>query len=302
MEMKCRRTLAASVVMLSMILSSTAIATASHDVDIPITDAPEGVAVFFADNMVYAPQWRVGNLVRIETMILDVSSCIDENDVLDMDLMPLEVSQSVSEKIDPETGEILVYDQGDLIGTPGLLDDTYMVSVPGIEIVITSLVDDTVSYPFSGGLDKGAWVGDVTREINQHGHLIYGFLWATEGLLLGAYEVSVKLPVEYDIRASVANVYPVVDETTQGDPTNEPPEVEVDPIGFDILPVPEGDTTTGCGDVRDETNEAYVILGPLVDGGSAGTSGDNGDDNGGGNDETGNAGNTYGGPDGHRRI
>jgi hypothetical protein len=289
--------------MLSMILSSTAIATASHDVDIPITtDAPEGVAVFFADNMVYAPQWRIGNLVRIETMVLDVSSCLDGDDVLHMDLMPLEVSKSVSKQDDPATEEvdIWIYDQADLQEVPSRLLDTYMVSVPEIDIVITSLVDG-VSSTFSGGLEDGAWVGEVTREINQHGHLIYGFLWDTsvDGVTLGAYEVSVKLPVEYDILASVANVYPVVDETTQGDPTHAPPEVEVDPIGFGELQ--DGDTT-GSGGVLDATNEAYVILGPLVEGGSAGTSGDNGDENGGGNDETGNTGNMYGSSNGLRRI
>ncbi|MCJ7489273.1 MAG: hypothetical protein MUO87_03885 [Thermoplasmata archaeon] len=299
--------------MLSMILSSTAIATAGHDVVIPITEVPDGkttipVAVYFADNMVYTPQWRVGNLVRIETMILNVSTCLDENDALDMDLMPLEVSKSITLQTDPETDEILIYDL--LTNSSGLLD-TYMVSVPSIEIVITQQLDpedssEPVSYTFSGGLsgEPATWDGEVTREINQYGHLIYGFLWNTEELTtLGAYEVSVKLPVEYDIRASAAHVYPekAEDDVTQGYPDREPPEVKEDPLGFGILL--EG-VATGCGGIRvdAETNEAYVILGPLVAGGCSGTGGDNGDENGGGNDETGNTGNRYGTLNGRRRI
>jgi len=289
-----------------MILSSTAIATAGHDIEIPITEVPiddeDGkipVAVYFADNMVYTPQWRVGNLVRIETMILNVSTClIDE--VPDMTVMPLEVSKSITLQTDPETGEILIYD---LLTDSSDLLDTYMVSVPSIEIVITSLDDSEVSYTFSGGLSGETWIGDVTREINQYGHLIYGFLWDTEveELPLGAYEVSVKLPDEYDIRASVAHVYPekAEDDVTQGDPDREKPDDQEEPLGFGILP--EGDTN-GCGGVPYGLNEAYVILGPLVEGGSAGTGGDNGDENGGGNDETGNTGHRYGTLNGRRRI
>jgi hypothetical protein len=292
------------MVMLSMILSSTALTAASdHDTaePIPIMYGPEGgsipVGVYFADNMVYAPQWRVGNLVRIETMVLDVESCIVD-DMLNMSLMPLDVNSSVSGTVDEE-GNVVTYNQSDIMDDPNVLYDTYMVSISEIMIRIT-LTETGRCYWFENDFTEDEPVGNVTREVNKGGHLIYGLLWDTgvDDVAPGDYVVSVELPGDYDILASVAHVYPESNETTNGDPIREKPTEEVPPIGFDVLP--EG-TVAGCGGTSDDPNEAYVYLGALIDGTGAGTSGDNGDENGGGNDETGNSGNMYGNVNGRRR-
>ncbi len=302
--MKGRRTIAAFVVMLSMMFSSTALAAASdHDTGepIPIMYGPDGgaipVGVYFADNMVYAPQWRIGNLVRIETMVLNVETCIVD-EALNMSLMPIDANTSISGAVDDE-GNVVTYDQDDLMTTPSLLYDTYMVSISEIRITIT-LTDTGRCYWFEADFTGEEPTGNVSREINKSGHLIYGLLWDTGvDVAPGDYKVSVELPGDYDILASVAHVYPESDETTNGDPIREKPEEEIPPIGFDLLP--EG-TDAGCGGATDVPNQAYVYLGTLIDGSGAGTSGDNGGENGGGNDETGNTGNMNGMNNGNMNL
>lgn len=303
--MKCRRVTAIALVIVSVVLSSASLTMADdHDTaaPIPIMYPPAGqetmpVAVYFADNMVYAPQWRLGSLVRIETMILNVSTCY-VGDALDMSLMPVDVNQSISGLtetvlIDGVPTEVLVsYDQAELMANPELLKDTYMVSVSDIVITITNTECANCQFVYELSFVDPDCENTVTREINKAGHLIYGFLWDTAACdaSAGVYEVSVSLPDCYDIVAAVAHIYPESDETTNGDPTRAPPEEEVPPLGFGVLP--EG-VVSGCGGIADP-NQAFVYMGALVEGGEAGESGDNGGENGGGNDETGNGGNQNG--------
>lgn len=69
----------AALAMLFATTSCVSIATAHEDsVPMIITEpedpeAPIECAVFFADNMVYTPQWRIGNLVRIEAMVVNMT-------------------------------------------------------------------------------------------------------------------------------------------------------------------------------------------------------------------------------------
>jgi hypothetical protein len=304
--MKCRRATAVALAVLSTVLSSASIAIADdHETaaPIPIMYPPDGdatmpVAVYFADNMVYTPQWRTGSLVRIETMILNVSTCYVGDD-LDMLLMPLDVNSSVSNLYETvvidgiEITRLVSYSQTELMANPELLRDTYMVSVSEIVITITN-TDPNCPFEREFSFADGSDDNTVTREINKAGRLIYGFLWDTEECIApaGVYEVAVNLPECYDIVAAVAHVYLDSDDTTKGEPTRAPPEVEATPLGFDVLP--EGVATSGCGGVYETANQAYVCMGALIDGSGSGTSGDNGDENGGGNDLTGGGGNQNG--------
>src|SRR4030042_1949872 len=76
---------------------------------------PMNVGLYFADNMVFTPQWRVGNFVRIEMMVVDLGT-----------LLPKEVPVS----------DINVYDQATLLAFPEKVLDTRMVSVESIQVDI----------------------------------------------------------------------------------------------------------------------------------------------------------------------
>ena len=143
---------------------------------------PMNVGVYFADNMVFTPQWRTGNLVRIEMMVIDLGTSL-----------PKEVLKS----------EIDMYTQLELMANPALVLDTRMVSVSSIKVQIVD----------SAGLE--AWSAEVSwdpitylpvqtnenfgREINKAGHLIYGGQWDTTYAAAGVYTVSVTLGPSYTI-------------------------------------------------------------------------------------------------------
>ena len=43
-------------------------------------------AVFFADNMVFGPQWRIGNFVRIEMLVIDMTAYYAPEDIWASDI------------------------------------------------------------------------------------------------------------------------------------------------------------------------------------------------------------------------
>jgi hypothetical protein len=152
-------------------------------VPIEAPDTPMNVGVYFADNMVFTPQWRIGNLVRIEMMVID----------LDTLLLPKDVHKD----------EIDKYTQAELMITPAKVLNTRMVSVSSIKVQIVSSTGgvvwsaevswDLVSYePIKTSENFG-------REINQYGHLIYGGQWDTTGEAVGVYTVNVTLGPSYTI-------------------------------------------------------------------------------------------------------
>jgi hypothetical protein len=289
--MKYSRATAVAIVIIMAIVPSAWFVSASDDaVYVPITpaDAAPGYAVYFADNMVYGPQWRLGNLVRIETMVLKLD---DYNG--DLTANATDIPLAVNSTIDPNDGDV-VYDQTDLIGDPTLLAGTYMVSVP--EILITIESDECGPYRYYGLFDTspeyvpvldGAGAGEVTREINKAGHLIYGFLWDTSAgdVTVGRYCVSVQLPPDYGISIAIRNYYVSEDidgDGEQGERLPGPPLVEVPPDYFLELDAVTDPVLTGQGGVDTVANAAFVFLGEIILGGGSGTGGDNGGENGNG--------------------
>ena len=107
----------------------------------------------------------------------------------------------------------------------------------------------------------------VIREINGEGHLIYGGKWDSSGVTHpGFYTVSVGLPGMYNIKWAVQH-----DRGVDEDPAeevailSEDPVVDpADPIGYMLVPEARGDVVA-------DTNEAYIVLGELLDGGGSGS-------------------------------
>lgn len=239
---------------------------------IPVTPADsEGYAVFFADNMAFAPQWRTGNLVRIEVMILKAGD-FNGDGVTNASDIPLDVSLSLT--------------QEELTANPDLILDTYMVSVPEIWVTISGPggTYEFYSYFADGTADESDTVG---REINKAGHLIYGFLWDTTGVDPGVYKTSVMIPSEYDVVMAIESLTVAED---------------AEPIGFVEVPAAGDDPVPGTGGVVDSTNEAYIYLGEIITRGGSGSNGGNGGNGEGGNgDGGGDGGNGNGGSyHGHR--
>ena len=100
--MMCKKATALVMIAIMAVMPSTWFVSANDDaVDIPITpvsDVP-ACAVYFADNMVYTPQWRLGNLVRIEVMVVKLDDFNEDTMTNALDI-PLEVNSSM------ETGEV----------------------------------------------------------------------------------------------------------------------------------------------------------------------------------------------------
>jgi uncharacterized membrane protein YgcG len=229
---------------------------------IPITPADsEGYAIFFADNMAFAPQWRTGNLVRIEVMVLKAGD-FNGDGVTNASDIPLDVSLGLT--------------QAELTADPDLILGTYMVSVPEISVVMSGPggVYEFYSYFADGTADDADTVG---REINKAGHLIYGFLWDTTGVEPGVYKTSVRIPAVYDVVMAIESL--TVAE-------------EAEPIGFVEVPVASSEPVSGTGGVIDATNEAFIYLGEIVLRGGSGSNGGNG---GNGNGSGGNGGTGHGG-------
>ncbi len=274
-------------------MTSCACLIGAHDegvplmITAPVGEEPISCAVFFADNMVYAPQWRVDNYVRIETMVLDMSEYTDASEiwVTDTDLYPDYFA-------DPLEQQAAIMSDSDTY-----LPMTKMVSVSYINVVIKS---DLASFEFEAGWDPETRAkviddGVLGREVNRVGHLIYGMLWDTTDAPEGTYTVEVRLGavVEtapdvwegvvgewYDVDYCIGNLYdPEAEEGTYLDPLH--------PFS-DIVGYEDTDYTTykiGAGGLDGDV--AWVELGPLIPqgtgGGNGGESGGNGNGGAGGN-------------------
>ncbi|MCJ7488603.1 MAG: hypothetical protein MUO87_00440, partial [Thermoplasmata archaeon] len=85
-------------------------------------------AVFYADNMVYGPQWRIGNFVRIEAMILNMD-----------DYGSTKGLKTTDTELDPDLyTEDWGTQQGAIIAdSETFLPLTKMISVSYIEMTIT---------------------------------------------------------------------------------------------------------------------------------------------------------------------
>ncbi len=288
-----------------MAVSFASLAAAEEEPAVPVPImAPEGdlttkqVAVYFADNMAFGPQWRVGNLVRIETAIVNLDKYWDGStaDLITPDMLPVDLAQSISEPLvyDDLTAEWIpnLYTQADIMADPYALYDTYMVSVSQIKVTIYNVDDSAYSYDFVSDFSDGVQDADeVTREINKAGHLIYGFLWDTTGIIPGTYKVEVTIPSMWTVNYALQTAYPVVVEE---DVVILEEDVVAEPIGFTPIPADNGGVIA-------ETNTAWVQLGDLIeksDSGSTGGGG-NGDHDGGGD---GGDGNMNGGGNGNGQL
>jgi hypothetical protein len=218
-----------------------------------VTDPNMEYAVYFADNMAFTPQWRLGNLVRVETMVLKAFEFNDDG-ILNASDIPVAVNTNITSGV--------VYDQASLLGNPDNILWTWMVSVPSITVTITGEKGDV--HTFASDFTDGVSDADlVTRETNKAGHLIYGFLWDTESasVLGGVYRVSVDAGSAYPVTMAVRSL--VVAE-------------DADPIGYEELPAGTLDAfVSGTGGVSGD--DAYIYLGTLIaKGGSSGGGGGNG--------------------------
>lgn len=256
--MMCKRATAVLLVAAMAFLPVAALVRAAEEtpVTISISDpaSADGFGVIFSDNMAFTPQWRVGNLLRIETLV--VKAFYDETgEALDVGSIPVAVNTDIS------TGT--VYDQATLMADPDLILGTWMVSVPEIQITMSS-EDSSVVYEYYSNFEDSDTTNDaVTREINKAGHLIYGLLWDTTGIAPGVYKVSVEISSEYKVAFPLRSL--LVAESTE-------------PIGYEVLPADDG--TSGTGGVE-QPNNAYLYLGVLMSkGGSSG--GGSGNQGGGG--------------------
>jgi hypothetical protein len=269
MKMRYKRTSAFILTLLVGILPAAFMVGANEEpsVTIPFTDPGDVVpgmtkddmvyAVYFADNMAFAPQWRTGNLVRIEIMVLKVYNLTDPDGSPAPDDIPVTVNTNITSGT--------VYDQATLMANPEDLLYTWMVSVPSIEVTIAGENGDVFVYEsdFTDGYDDADTVG---REINKAGHLIYGFLWDTsaDDASAGVYRVSVKVP-GYDVAFSVRSLVLGEEEL---------------PIGYEAVPIGAIDAfVSGTGGV-DATLGAYIFLGELIEKSDSGSNGGNGGDSG----------------------
>ena len=297
--MRYKKTSAAAVAILMGVLACGCFVVAHEDgepmiITIPETEEPMSCAVYFADNMVYAPQWRIGNYVRIETMVLDMTGYTAPENIstTDLDIYPTGLEQ-----------------QAAILADPTILNDTRMVSVSYIEITMRASNGDTVAV-FDSGWDPDSYElvidGGVGREVNKAGHLIYGMLWDTSGMEEDVYTVEVRLghvvavdggwevvPGDwYSVDYAIANWYdPEADEGTLVDPAHPFHDIvlESDPL-YSIYKI-------GVGGVGDQM--AWIDLGPLIPQGSGGGNGGNGNGGDGGNGNGGDGGNGNGGDGGN---
>lgn len=254
----------ALVMMMTMLSFSWLVSASEETVVVPITPIGEktpdggtvdGYAIYFADNMAFTPQWRIGNYVRIEVMVLKVWD-YNGNGTIEDDDVPVTVNTNITSGV--------VGDQASYIANPSDLLWTWMVSVPEITIEMKNANGVTVDSFHSYFGDLVADPEDtVGREINKAGHLIYGFLWDTTGLEAGVYTVLVTVP-GYPVLMAVRSL--VVAE-------------DAEPIGYEVLPANTGLSGTG-GVIGPST--AFINLGQLIPKGGSGTNGGNGG-NGGGN-------------------
>lgn len=264
----------------------------------PSGDTPISCAVFYADNMVYAPQWRLDNYVRIEALVVDMTGYESPRDILttDINLYP---SEEFPTGLDQQAAI--------LADSANVLPMTRMVSVSYIEISITSTaLDEPLVFeagwdPLSG--EKVIDEGGLGRHVNKAGHVIYGMLWDTTGCGEGVYTVETRLGCVvdnvgvigewYSVDYAIAHLYdPEGEEGDLLDPAHPFSDlVEEDHIDYSIFKI-------GVGGLDDGV--AWIVLGPLIPqgsgGGNGGDSGGNGNGNGGdgGNGNCGEGGNGHG--------
>lgn len=267
--MKARAVTAAAMALMMSFGALPWIASASEEtVLIPITPAPAGgVGVYFADNMVFTPQWRTGNYVRIEMMIIDMTNLVDDN--LDGILDPLDI----------RTADIDMYDQATILANPSLILNTRMVSLPSIQVQVVASDGSVVWDAYTAWNADGSLAETnnlIGREVNKAGHLIYGGQWDTTFASEGVYNVYVMLPDGYDVMFAIGT-YKIGDELLY-DPAHpyiELADSEDDPqyVEYDI----------GIGDVTTD-GKAMLILGQLIGRGAGGGSGNGGGGGNGGSD------------------
>ncbi|HUV61054.1 MAG TPA: hypothetical protein VMW71_02680 [Thermoplasmata archaeon] len=250
---------------------------------------PISCAVFYADNMVYGPQWRIGNFVRIEAMVLNMDGYDSAHDLWTDDT---EIDPLVYAEDEYETQQAAI--NGD---SAKYLPMTKMVSVEYIQMLITG-----PSYPASNPyiLEAGWSKADLTkvvernglgREVNKMGHVIYGCLWDTTNLVEGTYTVTTKLGVvENGVGVPDSSVYRVDYAIchlyiTDGVYANlDHPYADLAGVESDIV---YETFKNGIGNVTN--GAAWVELGQLIPQGSGGgnggggNGGEGGDGNGGEN-------------------
>ena len=293
-RMRGRRAIVTAMAVLFATTSCACIVAGHEDGEPMIITKPDvsgetiPCAVFFADNMVYAPQWRIGNLVRVETMIIDMTGFASAEDIPESALnVPEEILADLP--IPPEVIEAGTQQQWALLNYPDLLEETKMVSVNYIEVRVSGPgCDETYSAewdPMTGDLISEE--GPLGREVNKGGHLIYGMLWDSSLYLdetdEGMYTVEVRLGDWYTVDFAIAHLY---NPEVEGEYLNEG-----FPFGSLLL---EGDpdfTVYGIGvggvslDDPDnpESGYAWIDLRLIPEGSGGGNGGDSGNQGEGGN-------------------
>lgn len=306
--MEYKKVSATALALLFAVTSCACVISAEEDEGAPliITAPAEGAetmscAVFFADNMVYTPQWRLDNYVRIEVMVLNMDGYADPSELLveATDLYPAILPDALAQQA------AIIADSATY------LPMSKMVSVSYISVTITS---DVLSAPIvlEAGWDPSTLVKVIDegfgREVNKAGHLIYGTLWDTTGLTEGVYTTEISLGVAkqdeagnwygdvgewYDVNYAIGHLYdPAVEGVylVPGHPYDDMGVAGTE--AFDVYKLGEGGLTV-------DGNAAWVELGPLIGQGSGGGSGDGGGNGNGGEGGNGNGGESGGGGNGH---
>ncbi len=299
--MRVRRVLVAALAVLFATTSCVSIA-AAHEDSVPMiitepedTDEPIPCAVFFADNMVYAPQWRIGNLVRIEAMVINMTDLDSPEDIMDSDLN-VSAESLAALPIPPEVVLAGTEQQWALNNYPELLNETRMVSVNYIEVTITG--PDGYSEAFVAEWEwdpeTGEWVGEsdgeLGREVNKGGHLIYGMLWDTSVLDsingIGDYTVEVRLGEWYNVTHAIAHLYnPEVEGDLLNDGYPFSSLLEENNPDYYLYGIGIGNVTSDNPPLEDR-GYGWIVLGQLIpqgpgggNGGDGGSHGEDGDGN-----------------------
>ncbi len=302
--MSAKRVSALAVAVLFALTSCACLISAEEEtvplmITMPEGDEPISCAVFFADNMVYAPQWRVDNYVRIEVLVLDMTDYTLATQILrtDTDLYPETYADGLAQQAAIATD------------SENVLPLTKMVSVSYIEVTITSDVHEDIVLSAGWNPADGTKVIDnkFGREVNKAGHLIYGTLWDTTGLEEGTYTTEVRLghavqdPVAgtwsgvlgewYQVDYAIGHLY---------DPDGEEGDLLYEEYPYSNLVAYDHPDylvyKIGAGGLAD--GAAWCELGPVIGqgtGGGNGGGGNDGDGNGNGGEDGGNG---YGGENG----
>ena len=301
--MRGRRVLVAALAMLFATTSCVSIATAHEDsVPMIITEpedpeAPIECAVFFADNMVYTPQWRIGNLVRIEAMVVNMTDRASPEDVMESDLN-VSVESLAALPIPPEVVVAGTEQQWALNNRPDLLNETRMVSVNFIEVTIWGPDGYDESFvaewnPLTRERIDGS-DGELGREVNKGGHLIYGMLWDTSALDsisgIGDYTVEVRLGEGYNVTHAIAHLYNPEEEgvyQNAGFPFSS--LVDANDDNYIIYGIGIGGVSLD-DQLEEDSGHGWIVLGQLIpqgpgggSGGDGGSHGEDGDGDGDGN-------------------